>query len=59
MVWVMVFNGTFSNISVTSVASWRWRELEYQEKTIDLLQIKNKLYHILLYDYKYFFYLIG
>jgi hypothetical protein len=46
----MVFNDTFNNISVIS-----WRSvllvgtLEYPKKTIDLPQVTDKLYYIMLY----------
>jgi hypothetical protein len=40
----MVFNATFNNISVIS-----WQSVLLVEKTIDLSQVTDKLYHIMLY----------
>ena len=46
-VCLIVFNATFNNISVISY--YWWRKPENPEKTTDLLQVTDKLYHIMLY----------
>ena len=45
-VCLMVFNATFNNISVISF--YWWRKPEDPEKTTDLSQVTDKLYHIML-----------
>jgi hypothetical protein len=51
---LMVFNTFFKNISVISpwhgVQFYWWRELEYLEKTTDLLQVTDK-HNVLLSTY--------
>jgi hypothetical protein len=46
-VCLIVFNATFNNISVISY--YWWRKPENPEKTTDLSQVTDKLYHIMLY----------
>jgi hypothetical protein len=45
-VWFMVFNATFSTIFQLY---HYWKKQEYLEKTTDISQVTNKLYHIMLY----------
>ena len=48
-VCLMVFNFTCNNISVISWQFYWWRKPEKPEKTTDLSQVTDKLYHIMLY----------
>jgi hypothetical protein len=46
-VWFMVFQQYFSYI--VAVSLYWWGKPEYPEKTTDLSQVTDKLYHIMLY----------
>ena len=49
MVWYVVFNATFNNISVLLCRFYWWRKPVHPEKTTDLSQATDTLYHIMLY----------
>ena len=50
LVWFVVFNATFNNMSVYRGGNlYWWRKPDYPVKTIDLSQVTDKLYHIIVY----------
>ena len=51
-VWFMALKplSTIFQLNIMMVSFFWWRKQEYQEKTTDLLQVTDKLYHLILYQ---------